>query len=276
MFAKLLKHEFKSSRNTLGLLTVICLGVAVIAALALKLMLVGENSGTYTDGYAVLMLIASPLLIMSFLAIIAYLVTSVILLYVQFFKNKFTDEGYLTFTLPTNVHNIYLSSLVNMIIWEAIAILTFIASIAIIVLFGSSPDKLINTDLFNLDLGELEITLDMLRTELSWDVLDTVQMLLQGVVNFVSSLVLATTCITIGATIAKKHKALAAIGIYYGMSYVVGGISSAITMSIGMNSATVDGLFSATGLVSTILNLGIIVGGYFLTTHLMKNKLNLP
>ncbi len=276
MFAKLLKHEFRNSRSILGLLTVICLGVAVVAAIAMKLILVSESSGTYTDGSAILLLIAFPLLAMAFLAIIAYGVTSIILLYVQFFKNKFTDEGYLTFTLPTNVHQIYLSSLVNMLIWQVITILTVVVSIGIFVLFGTSPDQLINTDLFRVDTSEFVLTFEMLGNELGWTSLNTVQMILQYAVSVVSGLVLATTCITIGATIAKKHKALAAIGIYYGASYVVSGITTVVSMSVGAMGNDFGGVMSGMSIVTIILHLGIIVGGYFLTTHMMKNKLNLP
>lgn len=276
MFAKLLKHEFKNSRSTLGLLTVVCLGVAVLAAIAMKLILVGEYTETYTSGFAVLMVIAMPLLVLSLLAVIAYVATSNILLYVQFFRNKFTDEGYLTFTLPTSVHNLYLSSLVNMFIWQIITIVTFMASIAIFVLFGTSADQFINTEVFRLDFSEMEMVMATPFAELNWSGLDTIQTILRAIIGAASSLVLATTCITIGATVAKKRKALAAIGIYIGMSYVINGIASSISVSLAMNATDFASLMSVSGWVTTALNLGVIVGGYFLTTNMMKNKLNLP
>lgn len=276
MFAKLLKHEFKNTRGTLGLLTIICLGVAVVAALALKAMIVSDAGAPYTDGYAVLMLIATPLLIMSFLAISVYAVASLLILYVRFFKNKFTDEGYLTFTLPTNVHTIYLSSLVNIIIWEIISLLTVFVSLAIIILFGTSPDKFLNTDIFHLDFGEFGLFLEMAFVDVTWNAMDTVQLILQYIISVISSLILATTCITIGATVAKKHKALAAIGIYFGLNYVVSGITSVLTIQTSLGASSLDGLMNTTSLMTTVINLAIIVGGYFLTTHFMKNKLNLP
>ncbi len=277
MFAKLLKHEFKSSRSILGLLTMICLGVAVVAALALKLMIVSAESTTMgMEGAAALMLVAMPLLVMAFLGILAYGVAAEILLLVQFYKRKFTDEGYLTFTLPTNVHNIYLSSLANILIWQLISIVTIFASFAIIILFGTSPDKFINTDFFNADFGELKMALEIAFDGIGWDGMDTVQTIIRFIINFISAAVLATTCIATGATIAKKHKALAAVGIYFGMSYVLSGITSVISLMAAIGANDLGGLMSTSNLMTTVVNLVIIVGGYFLTTYFMRSKLNLP
>jgi hypothetical protein len=110
-----------------------------------------------------------------------------------------------------------------------------------------------------------------------------------GVLSFITilitpiySVVLSMSCITLGAVVAKKHKILAAIGISYGVGMVLNIISSIVTsipslLFIGDTSMESSDLYFTLTMVGQLLiYLGVTVGGYFLSTHLMKNKLNLP
>ena len=102
-------------------------------------------------------------------------------------------------------------------------------------------------------------------------------MALQMVVSLHSAPAIAMTCITVGAVLAKKHKILTAFGVYYGLSALMGMISTTFTF---LASAVVlgngQGLLLAGNGIQMLLQLGAAVGGYFLSTHLMKHKLNLP
>jgi len=108
------------------------------------------------------------------------------------------------------------------------------------------------------------------------------------ILSMILSALLAYFCITFGAVIAKKHKLLAAIGIYYGFSFVLG-----IAMSILLTIATIglaDGIPVLSALtaanVKTLFGLGllgccILCGAldvllYHMTLSKMENKLNLP
>ena len=52
------------------------------------------------------------------LALIAYVFFSQILIMYRYYTNLFTDEGYLTFTLPAKTSSILTAKVINAIIWS--------------------------------------------------------------------------------------------------------------------------------------------------------------
>lgn len=291
MFAKLLKHEFRKSRNILTILTVVTLAAALVATLSLKFTV--TNTSPSSEFSSMVIAAVIPLMTLAFFAIFGYLIAGWILLLTQFYKSNFTDEGYLTFTLPATTHQIYLANILNIIIWEVIMTVTVIASIAMIVFFGTSPDHFFNRDILEFFRDpEWTYFTSQLQQMFQWSPLNTIATIFQSLFSGLSSVILATSCITVGATVAKKHKVLAAVGIYFGAGYILSAISSTISSVITSNSIThsfMDGTadfntinqaFQNSINVSLILGIVVsvvtIVGGYFLTTHLMEKKLNLP
>ncbi len=270
MFAKLLKHEFRTSKSILGLLSLIALGVSVLATAATKLLVCNIQNLDKASESA--LAVAAPVLGFSVLGLVVYMGATFFLLLAQFYKSKFTDEGYLTFTLPTGSHMIYLASVVNILIWHLIAGVVVFCGVMMVLLFGTSPDHVVNTELFTAWRENMEYLFSVLRVQFDW--VEALSGLTRGLISAISGVVLTTTCITIGAAAAKKHKILAAVGIYYGLSLLISIVSSAF---LAANSAVIlAGQLDYTGTVSTLLNLAIAVGGYFLTTWLMKKRINLP
>lgn len=278
MFGRLLKYEFRNSRRIIGLMSWIALAVAVVATISIKLLIVNvDNDSVQWQGLSIAVFM---LVLLSFLALYAYFVASIVLLHVQFYKSKFTNEGYLTFTLPANVHQIYLSSLLNMLIWYAIVIIVLLVSIAMVILFGTDPDHFINTELFRSGLPALIQALDTALGNTQWTVVDTIRICIQSLISVLYTLVLGSSCVTIGATVAKKHKVLVAVGLYFLLGYISSAIVNTISISrtlnaVYMNSSVITSV-SAFGTSQTVMNLIILVAGYFVTTYLMKKKLNLP
>lgn len=271
MFAKLLKHEWKSTSKLMGLLSLAALGIGIVGAVVLKILVVSFADGVGNDLEGFIPLILIPALMMIVFGMIAYAYGSVIFLLYRFYKNKFTDEGYLTFTLPVNSHQIFLSSGLNMLIWVAIAAVVLIVDIFLILLFGTAETGIINIKVLE--------SIPQLFADISAEGIFYVLIyVLYGIVSTVSSMVTIMTSITIGAVLAKKHKILASIGIYYGISTVLGiafGVISVVSMAM-LDGFAGELILSAPYLSQTILHIPLILGGYFLSTHLMKNKLNLP
>lgn len=278
MFAKLLKHEWRSNAMTLGILSLAALGVGILGAVMMRILTYYEDrlsqAAMSSLGVALFFII---------LALIAYVAAVEILLLVRFYRNKFTDEGYLTFTLPVNCHQIFLSSFLNMLIWTVISLVVAFAAGLIIVLFGS--------DLSDLgSYGEVEEEFSFFFSGLT----ESIPIyLLQGAVSLVYNIVIALTCLTLGATIAKKHKILAAFGVFYGISFAVSSIENFSSVAISL--ANMDhyesyyGNFGYSGMADTLLKvqwqtalvniavqLVIITVGYLLSTNQMKRRLNLP
>ena len=284
MFSKLLKHEWKANWGLMSVLALAVIGVALVGTIALRVLVNYGDMISESDSVLVLLLFPLGMLVfVSFLALMIYAVAVSFVLIFRFYKNKFTDEGYLTFTLPVKTNQIFLSSALNMLIWMVISVVLVAVLAVVMILCGTATDGIINMDIIN---GFKEM--DFIWQELSliygeimgegFGVLSVITML----VSPIYSVVLSMTCITLGAVVAKKHKILAAIGISYGASMILSIISSVVTsvpslLFIGDTSMESSDLYFTLTMVGQLLiYLGVIVGGYFLSTHLMKHKLNLP
>ena len=284
MFSKLLKHEWKANWRLLSILSLAVIIAALVGTIALRVLVNYGDRLSESNSYLTLLLMPLSLLVfVSFMVLVIYAAAVLFVLLFRFYKNKFTDEGYLTFTLPVTNHQIFLSSAVNMLIWSVISVVLVILLFVVMILIGTSTSGFINMELIRdiQSMEEIWRALAQAYGEIlgdSYGILTLISILISPVYN----VVLAMTCITLGAVVAKKHKILAAIGIYYGANTVLGILSSAITtvpslMFIGNDGlAFSDRYFTLTMVAQLLIYAAVIVGGYFLSTKLMKNKLNLP
>ena len=284
MFSKLLKHEWKSNAGLMGILALAAVGVGIVGTLALRVLVNYGEKIAVSDSVLSLLLLPLALLVGgSFLALAVYAIAVNFIMLFRFYKNKFTDEGYLTFTLPVKTSHIFLSSAINMLIWMVISTLLTFALIIGVVMVGSATHGFINENIID----------GFRAAESIWSTIGDSFKEILGVgygplsvisliVTPVYSVVLSMTCITLGAVVAKKHKILAAIGISYGASIVLSIITSIVTsipslLFIGDTSMErTDLYFTLTMVLQLLIYVGVIIGGYFLSTHLMKHKLNLP
>lgn len=279
MFTKLLKHEWKSTGKLLGILSLGALGIGVLAAVVLRLLVTYGEAAWDSDSVLVLVIpMLGMMLFFMFLGLVVYSVGTMIYLLIRFYKNKFTDEGYLTFTLPVNSRQIFLSSAVYILVWQVISGLVVAVAVGIAILFGTAQNGTINTEILR--------TLEFTVSEFSWffGVEEYEGYLfmhfLKAIAAWLATTVVMMTCVTVGAVAAKRHKLLAAIGIYYGANIVINGITGVVSFAVMIMSAATESYYKSVliggAVVEVLLQIGLILGGYFLSTYLMKNKLNLP
>lgn len=261
MFAKLLKYEWKASSRYLGLLSLAALGTGIVGAVLMR-MVIGASSDQLSD---TLHAILSIMLAFMFLALFVYAIGAYFFLFSRFYKNKFTDEGYLTFILPVKSWQIFLSSLVNIVVWMGIVILVVIVSVCIMLATG------IRDSLQDVSAEEISYLMEQMGP---------VSMRIASmVVSGISGAAILMSCITVGAVIAKKHKILTAIALFYGISMVQGILTSVLMVSSMMASTSYNTALSAlqnTTAAETLIQSVLALGGFFLSIHLMNRKLNLP
>lgn len=279
MFRKLLKHEWKSTGPLLGFLSLGALGIGVAGAVVLRVLIAYGEKPVESDSALTLMIPMLGLtLLLLFLGLIAYGIGTEIYLLIRFYKNKFTDEGYLTFTLPVNSHQIFLSSLAYILIWQVISIVTTLAAVVIAITFGTAQTGLVNTEAFTV-MGEIgEVFIELFRTVGSEEYLVLTE--LKELFKWLAGILLMMTSVTVGAIITKRLKLLVAVGIYYGANMVIGMITGFISI-FSMLAPTVWGISQQMTLITGVviellLQIGLALGGYFLSTYLMRKKLNLP
>jgi len=284
MFRKLLKYEWKANAGLLGMLSLAAVGVGVLGAIILRVLVNYSDEISSSRVPAALIFIPLGLLLaFCFLALMFYTVAVTILLLYRFYKNKFTDEGYLTFTLPVRPCQIFLSSGLVILLWQLISVVLTVALFAMILFVGTAQKGFINREALEafeqISRDFSDIFLDFGREMgAGYGILTMLSLIITPIYGVISNM----TFITLGAVLAKKHKILAAIGLSYAGSMAISILSSVVTifptiMLINDPSLeSIAGYYTLSGALQLAIYLGLAVGGYFLSTGLMKHKLNLP
>lgn len=276
MFTKLLKHEWRATRGIIGLLCVIILISGLVIGGVMHYLMRVEQADTVivmneTDEAAMssfLPVVCVLLLMAGIIAVGVCCAGSVFFVIYRFYKSRFTDEGYLTFTLPVTSHQLLLSSITNSVIGVVVVLLAACAAIALaVVLFLLAfPENLIWADVS----VSLEAALQQIWGSLLKNGRQFALAAFSGIASAFSELIVLMLAVTIGAMLARKHKILAAVGVYYGISMVQSFLFSLSAISAAA-AEDADRLLATPGLMGLV----IALGGYFLLHYLTSKKLNL-
>ncbi len=269
MVKKLLKHEFIYYFRTFGMFLPIVLAVGVVTRIFLFL----DNGSVISE------LATASSVFMLIVACVALILLSSVVSVVRFYKNMYSSEGYLTFTLPvTNSEHIFVKLLATTVC-EAICVVTVIAAGAIAI------------------SGELFMDLirglgNALRAFFSlYGAANAVAFIIEAILLFILSAVSGTllyyACITVGQ-MAKKNRILMAFGAYFIYYVATQMISTAfvIIITILEMSGALDsiGTWLSTNsvvaihiyLCGTIVISTVLAAAYWLVTQrIMTKKLNL-
>ena len=268
MVKKLYKHEFIAWLRVLPLVWLITLAVSGIHRLVQLL----ETDTVYYD-----ILNASGLIVF-FVAIFACLLFPVIFGIVRFYRNFFTGEGYLTFTLPV-------TQKAHLWVKVSTAVCFSIVSGLVCLLSG----MLITAgEVFSEVIKAVQYLLRQLPgdlySQLPWYILEYLALLLVG--QFYGYLMYGT-CICVGQQF-RKNRILAAVGVYFGIyiiSQVVSTVCSVAFMILSETGAlqplyTFIETQTATaihiGLCALIVLSGLLALVFWLISHsILRRRLNL-
>ena len=148
MFAKLLKYEWRSSRKTIATLCAVILISGLLIGSTTFAMVRWDSLSSGSDVLAII-----PVLLISLCIMAAAVSCAASVFYVlwRFYKSRFTEEGYLTYTLPVNNHFLILSSLLMSTLEILLVLLA--AAAAVVLAMGifslSLPWKAIGPDTWN-------------------------------------------------------------------------------------------------------------------------------
>ena len=281
MFSKLLKHEWKANAALLGLLSLCAIGAGLLGGGVLwAIRALSEQANEQLQGSLTGISGLSTLLFFLILSIAAYAFAVLFINVMRFYKSRYTDEGYLTFTLPVTAKQIFLSSFVYMLLWQVISVVVVAIAMACMLLIGLPKEVLETIKPIASVLTGLDGILETLPGYRLYSVLLTVQVVFKPVYG----IVLLMTSVTLGAVIAKKHKIWTAIGMYFGIQLAVGiveSILSAVPTLMLLFAGLMGGEnylynLSVTAGLGIALQVGLSIGFFFLSTNLMRKKLNLP
>ncbi len=286
MLKKCLKYDFRSVMRLWWIIAVTMVGASILSGLGIRFFtqcMMQEDPAPALALLSIFSLIVSVLLIF---ALVAGTTVSFILIFWRMYTHFYTDEGYLTFTLPVKRSTLYLSKVIMGTVLQAATVLLLILGIAFILLVAAptTDGAILNTMIFD---GIFEGLPAFIESSGWWLLLWTPVAIVITLLLGLFSNGLIYLCITIGAVVAKKHKLLAAIGVYYLVTSIV-----SFAMQIGMMflSAGIAGIFIAASqgseaiknlTVTAVLLIVVLLLAcmativHFMTVNKIEKKLNL-
>ncbi len=264
MFGKLMKAEWRASRRIIGALCAVVLISGALLGLLGNLLL-RESSGNWQlPGFVNILF--SLLSFAAVLAVALSLAASVFYVLWRYYRSRFTEEGYLTYTLPVNNHQLMLSSILASVLEILLVALATVAAVAMA--FGIFAAGLPWDEVDGSVWLRLRDAFEELRISFRPIAGDMVLLLVNAVMMWLTILLTLMLAVTIGATAAKKHPVLLAIAVYYGLSLV--------RMAAYLNAADAAYLSSrATLAVLAGVNAATMLIAYFWMYYLTSRRLNL-
>ena len=269
MVKKLLKHEYIYYIRTFGLFLPIVLVIGVFTRVA----------RCFDQSSVINRIMISSSTVMLVVSCAAVLILSAVIGIVRFYKNMYTSEGYLTFTLPvTNTAHIFVK-LLAAVTFQA-ACIVVVAAAGAIALSGQAL-----ADVWN---GFAKVMTAIFRGVGTGHAIGfIVEWVILVILSAVTNMLLFYACITVGQT-AKKNRIIKAIGAYFVYYVVTQVVSTVFTIIMAFLDLTGDLLgivqwivyrpmaAAHTGFIGMILlTAGQAVLFWFVTHRIMTTKLNL-
>lgn len=279
MLRKLLKYDFAAVIKLWSIGAVAVLVLSVFGGFAQQILFSDRNL------HGMIRLVAGLMWLGSILGQVVFVVLAYILVGMRYYKNFFTDEGYLTFTLPVKLHSLINSKLILVMVMLS---LTGIVNSIGNLITGAISSVGYYED-FRFIFEELRYVLETLMEEapMGWIVLYAVEVFVISFFGSLFSVLFLGCCITFGSIIAKRAKLVAAIGTYYVSNFVfsmvififmIFGLPTFVfwlapAVENGLNVEPVIalllfGVLALLGLLCSLL--------YTLQYRLLDRKLNLP
>lgn len=243
----------------------------------------GATAGTMSTRFVSLMMIMSVMLyIVTFTG-----VTYGMLIYqgVRFYKTMYSEEGYLTHTLPVTPKQLLLSKTFVAGLWYLFVGLGIIMSIGILIgtLLGSLLDARVMRELSQI-LREMERYMESNQSYLFSLIHGIIYMIAAVIITPFSTMMILFGCLTVGQ-LSKKYKAFMGILVYIGVSFANSIVSSIVKylfaylsdIAYKANNWAMSSFLMTFGSYDMILliSLGLAVGFYFISRFILDKKLNL-
>ncbi len=264
MLGKLMKYEFKATGRMILPLYGALIIFAIINRLTFPLLEVGGP-------------ISIPAVLAMFVyvfIIIAIFVLTFILMIQRFYKNLFSDEGYLMFTIPVQSWKHILTKLLTSIVWIVVSLIITMISVLILA---------INMEFISIIPAYYKAIVEHVFNYAGVHafILGAEGILLM-LVGLASSILIIYCSISIGQ-LFQKHKLLASFGAYLVISTVIQTVGSVIMLILGLSANINEWIINLPPLtlgytaVNVLLLSTVILSAamYFIINYIISRKLNL-
>lgn len=186
----------------------------------------------------------------------------------RFYRTMFTDEGYLTLTLPVRAGTLIMAKF-----WVAYLLLAAFSLVALLMyalmVLAISGDTAAVAGVLSIMGGWGAFVAD-------GDVASVLGGIVNTLVTCAYALGLAFCSLTLGAWWARRHKVAAAVGVYLAAGWAIALVFSiAGVVAMAGSVAYWDVALTVVSLAQTLANIGVAVGGLALAAHLVRTKVDL-
>jgi hypothetical protein len=271
-----MKYEFRSISRIVLPMFIVFLCAAMV--MSLGFMLDGRvfhlTQSAENEVIAILFGLAEGLIGLGvFLLLVVINIAVYVMIVYRFYVSFFTDEGYLTFTLPLTVDCHLMIKLVSMLLWNVLTlIVTFIGCL---IIFGGVSVGY--TDAMKGIMPEIKYVFEMMWESFKmgfggaqiwlWIISLIFAVALQSFLLYFS--------IALGCMIFKKNRLLGAILSIFcidGIYSFISSFGSSLLMTFGLISQTAFAIASVIGIVLSIV---VMIGLYCAMKYILERKLNL-
>ena len=269
MLGKLIKHEFKATYRVFLLFYAVLVVFTFIGKLVV------------TNGMTPIEALNGIMIAIYVLYIVALVVATFLYLIFRYYKNLFSDEGYLMFTLPVKPWMLFFTKIITSLVWNISTAILTIGSIAILV---------IKPEMMNEMKIMLRIASNYLKTEIGISMSLVVSIIIIGaLISFIHGMMMIYTSINIGQ-LAGKHRVMGSVAAYiviYSIQQVISVVYMFAGQALGgMNFITLEGsaaaevemtveIFKSALSYSYILSIVLIIVFFIISNYILNKKLNL-
>lgn len=211
MLNKLLKYDFKAVFKYWWIAAISSVVLALAGGWSISIFDSSKELPT------ILYVVATIVAIIAVMGVVAFSFITVIFVYTRFYKNFFTDEGYLTFTLPVKRSELLNSKIITSVVASSLTGFVILFDIFIALAVGI-PDVIFDEwmwyEFWN------EFVLEIIDVAGFYLVIYIIEILLGLLLLSIFTTLFVFSCITVGSIITKKAKIITSIGIYYAANSV--------------------------------------------------------
>lgn len=273
MLKKLFKYEWKAFWKVPAAINLFLVILTILGMISFHSPLWRMDSDTMNP-------LAVLAVVFYYLSIFAGSIAVNVYIAIRFYKNVYTDEGYLTHTLPVAPRSIILSKLFVGAIWSLITAVTIAVSVfALFLTLFNIADASFYTELKTV----WPLIKTFINTELEMSVSGLVifSMIYMLLTNFFSIIIMYAS-VALGQ-LFKKHRVMGAIIWYislYTMIQIVTSLFINIPLAANMPSFNsvgyhIGSFFKPLFAISCMITLVLGVVLFFITEYMMQKKLNL-
>ena len=289
MLGKLFKYEWKGFRFPLLIMLVVLIGTTALACGVI--LSINPRYDEAFRGFTMTSLILS--IFIYYFGIIGCSLGIVIVIAVRFYKTCYSDNGYLTHTLPVSTQNILNAKIISSFI--AVMLVTLVATATMFIILNVGLNQILYIGMAEEGYHDINEARREFFEEFSSlfgsfkefvgisTGLYTVYVIVYYIIISFSNVVTVLGCVSLGQLYAK-HRVIGAIAAYFVVQFIM-----QILMRFSMlpmygrmigkadsyENYTLFGIMLPTMILLLLLYVVMAVVMYFINLHMMTNKLNL-